>query len=357
MQQLSLFSELDVQRTNKFPSTRYQGSKAKFADWIWYEISNIPFKTALDAFGGTGSIAYKLKDNGKDVTYNDILPFNTLIGKAIIENTNTFLLDTEVDTILTENPSIQYPTFIADNFKDIYYTDEENHWLDVVRYNISQIQNEYKRAIAWFALFQSCIIKRPYNLFHRKNLYVRLMDVKRSFGNKKTWDTPFEIHFRNFVKEANNAVFDNGTNCYVLNKDALDIENKYDLVYIDTPYINEKGVGVDYADFYHFLNGLVYYDNWSSLIDYSSKHHRLMRQYNIWADKEHILEGFKKLIEQFKSSILVFSYRSNGIPSIESLIDILELNGRRCDLRFTKEIKYALSDIKSKEVLIISYPQ
>lgn len=97
MQQPSLFSDFDIQTKNRFPSTRYQGSKAKFVDWIWYEISNIPFQTALDAFGGTGSVAYKLKDNGKSVTYNDILPFNAIIGKAIIENSDTLLGDSDVE--------------------------------------------------------------------------------------------------------------------------------------------------------------------------------------------------------------------------------------------------------------------
>ena len=354
--QTSLFPEFEIPCKNIFPSTRYLGSKAKFINWIWHEISHIPFNTVLDAFSGTGSVAYKLKDNGKFVTYNDILPFNSVIGKAIIENSSTLLSDAEVDYILTEYPNVTYPTFISDNFRDIYYTDEENHWLDVVRYNISLINNEYKRSIAWFALFQSCIIKRPYNLFHRKNLYVRLMDVQRSFGNKKTWDTPFEVHFRSFVKEANNAVFDNGTICTALNMDALEIPNKYDLVYIDTPYINEKGVGVDYADFYHFLDGLVCYDNWPNLIDYGSKNHRLKRTYNIWTDKNNILNGFTKLIERYQNSILVFSYRSNGIPSIEALLKLLEEHSRYNELHYSREIKYVLSDTKSKEVLIISYP-
>lgn len=356
MLQPSLFSEFDIPTKNIFPSTRYQGSKAKFVDWIWNEISGIPFHTALDAFGGTGSVAYKLKDNGKSVTYNDILPFNSIIGKALIENSSTILDDADINYILTEKSQIKYPTFIADNFGDIYFTDAENHWLDVVRYNISTLDDEYKKAIAWFALFQSCIIKRPYNLFHRKNLYVRLMDVKRSFGNKTTWDTPFEVHFKDFVEEANKAIFDNGTQCSVLNKDALQITDKYDLIYIDTPYINEKGIGVDYADFYHFLNGLVNYDKWSSLIDYDSKHHRLQREYNIWTDKNNIIEGFNKLVDNFKDGILVFSYRSNGIPSIEALLGLLKKRGRNNKLCYSRDIKYVLSDKKSKEVLIISYP-
>lgn len=357
MQQLSLFSDSDFRTINKFPSTRYQGSKAKFVDWIWHELSYIPFNTALDAFGGTGCVAYKLKDNGKTVTYNDILPFNSIIGKAIIENNSTLLTDSDIDLILTEHPDTHYPTFIADNFHDIYYTDEENRWIDVVRHNIASINNEYKRAIAWFALFQSCIIKRPYNLFHRKNLYVRLSEVKRSFGNKTTWDTPFEVHFRNFAEEANNAVFDNGKSCHALQMDALNIPGHFDLVYIDTPYINEKGVGVDYADFYHFLNGLVDYDSWAEKIDYTSKHHRLKRRYNIWTDKDNILNGFNQLIDTYKNSILAISYRSNGIPSINSLINLLTSKNRCSEVRYSHDIKYALSDTCSREVLIISYPQ
>ena len=354
--QLSLFSESEVRCKNLFPTTRYQGSKAKFVDWIWREISDIPFHTALDAFGGTGCVAYMLKDKGKTVTYNDILPFNALIGKALVENRSTKLSKADVDFLLQKHSGVQYPSFIADNFKNIYYTDEENRWLDVVRYNISTVRDEYKRALAWFALFQSCIIKRPYNLFHRKNLYVRLSDVKRSFGNKKTWDTPFETHFRNFVAEANAAVFDNGTKCSASNMDALKIDQSFDLVYIDTPYINYKGVGVDYADFYHFLNGLVCYDNWDKLIDYDSKHRRLKREYSIWTDKDNILTGFRGLVENFRDSVLVFSYRSDGIPSIESLTGLLESYGRKNVLRYSGDIKYVLSDRQSKEVLIISYP-
>ena len=123
---------------------------------------------------------------------------------------NTILNDNDIDFILEKHPNIEYPTFIYDTFHDIYFTDEENKWLDVVITNIGQIKDKYKQALAYYALFQSCIIKRPYNLFHRKNLYIRTAEVKRSFGNKKTWDTSFEDHFRKFVEEGNNAVFDNG---------------------------------------------------------------------------------------------------------------------------------------------------
>lgn len=351
--QLSLFSE-QVAHIAKFPSTRYQGSKQKFADWIWECIKHIPFNSALDAFGGTGSISFRLKEAGKCVTYNDILPFNSIIGKAIIENSNVKLEQNDIDVLLYKSPDIIYPSFIEDTFGDIYFTDEENRWLDIVTTNIRKMENPYKQAIAYFALFQSCIIKRPYNLFHRKNLYVRLQDVERSFGNKKTWDTPFEVHFRRFIEEANAAIFDNGENCNSTNHDIFDITPKYDFVYIDTPYLNESGIGVDYGDFYHFLNGLVDYENWHNNIDYNSKHLRLIRQPNVWNNPETIHMAFEQLFTKFQNTTMAISYRSNGIPSIDQIVGLLENIGKKVTIHQSSDIKYVLSTKRSKEVLIVA---
>lgn len=351
--QLSLFTEY-IPTVAKFPTTRYQGSKQKFVDWIWDCVKGIPFHSALDAFGGTGCVSFRLKEEGKQVTYNDILPFNYIIGKALVENESTCLNDDDIEILLRQDENIKYPNFIEHTFKGIYFTDEENHWLDIVSTNIRRMENKYKQAIAYFALFQSCIIKRPYNLFHRRNLYIRLQEVERSFGNKKTWDTPFEIHFRKFVKEANNAVFNNGEVCRSLNQNIFDIEPTYDLVYIDTPYLNNDGIGVDYADFYHFLNGLVDYENWDNQIDYKSKHLRLHRQTNVWNNPDTIHEAFSQLFTQFRNSTMAISYRSNGIPTIEELVNILKRLGKTIEIHRSNDIKYVLSTKKSNEVLIVA---
>lgn len=336
-----------------FPSTRFQGSKLKIADWIWDAIKRLNFETVLDAFGGTGSVGYMLKTKYKQVTYNDILKFNWYIGTALIQNNKTKLSEKDVNFLLKEHININYPTFIHDTFKDIYFTDEENNWIDIVVTNINSLTNFYKKALAYFALSQACIIKRPYNLFHRKNLYIRLSDVERNFGNKATWDTPFEVHFRHFVEEANRAIFSNGKQNKALNKDVFELQGHYDLVYIDTPYISKKGVGVDYFGFYHFLEGLVNYSKWPKMIDYKTKHKRLKGNSSDWTDKNKIIPAFERLFKKFKESILVISYRSDGIPSVEYLIALLRKYKPNVEELERKNYKYVLSTNNSEEVLLI----
>jgi adenine-specific DNA methylase len=349
MKQISLFSN----NTNfQYPSTRYQGSKAKIIDWIWACIQNLKFETCLDAFGGTGSVGYFLKCQGKTVTYNDNLKFNYIIGKSIIENDSVKLDEKTIDAILKKNIEIEYPSFIKDTYKDIFYLDDENEWLDYVITNIGSIKNDYKKALAFTALFQACIIKRPYNLFHRANLYMRTAEVKRGFGNKTTWDRPFPDYFRQFSNEYNKLVFSNQKPNRALCKDIFEISPGYDLVYIDTPYVTETGSGVDYLDFYHFLEGMLDYERWPSRISNRYKHKRLIGEKSLWCQKDEIHDAFKRLFEHFRNSIIIVSYRSHGIPSIDELFEMLSKH--KTTQVMYKNYKYALSHQQDgQEVLLI----
>ncbi len=346
----NLFANISAE----FPSTRYQGSKVKLTPWILDTISHLDYCTCLDAFGGSGVVAYNLKKQGKEVTYNDLLRFNYYTGLALVENNGTTLDHADVEWLLQRHSSIEYPRFVTETFKDIYFTDEENAWIDQTTTNIHRLDDVYKHAIAVFALCQACIIKRPYNLFHRKNLYIRLADVKRSFGNKATWDKPFPYWFKTFVNEANQAVFDNGLKNKALNIGAADVTGDYDLVYIDTPYISSKGVAVDYLDFYHFLEGLVIYDQWAEHIEMNSKHRRFKRVHNEWSNKQTIAAAFDRLFHRFRGAELVVSYRSDGIPSESDLLSILKNHKKTVEIHRSGHYKYVLStNGKSQEILLI----
>lgn len=340
----------------KFPATRYQGSKLKVLKAIELVSKKVNFDSVVDLFGGTGSVAYMFKKHGKQVTYNDHLHFNYLIGKALIENGNTQLSETDLEYIRTRHKGIKYPDFIESNFHDIYFTDEENRWLDTAITNIASIDDEYKKALAYFCVFQACIIKRPYNLFHRKNLYVRTAEVTRSFGNKTSWDKSFDHYLSQFAQEANTAIFDNGRSNRSVNQDGLDDALDGDLIYIDTPYLNAKGMGVDYYGFYHFLEGLTDYENWGRKIDQKSKHKKLLGSDSPWNKKKTIHEAFEKLFKLYAGRKLLVSYRSDGIPSIEELVAMLEVHFTHVEVTYLSEYKYALSkNSTSKEVLILAY--
>jgi len=337
------------------PKTRYQGSKYKLLNWLWEYLADLDFDTALDAFGGSACVSHMLKAKGKAVTFNDVLAANYFVGQAIVANDDEALSDSDISWVLRQQEGIGYDDFVQRTFHDIYFTDDENEWLDVVAQNIPRLSTLNRRAIAYYALFQAAISKRPYNLFHRKNLYMRTSDVPRSFGNKATWDKPFAEHFAAFAREANSAVFSNGRTCQALNMDAVEVPDDYDLVYIDTPYISRKGIGVDYRGFYHFLEGLVHYKDWPDMVDYRSKHRRLKPAESPWTDPKRIHEAFRALFSRFAGSTLVVSYRSDGIPSPEKLAEMMRaVKGKVSLYALNGKYTYVLSkNRKSTEVLLI----
>jgi len=337
-----------------FPRTRFQGSKRRHAEAILTQLKPLSFTTALDAFGGTGAIAHALKRAGKHVTYNDYMRFNHQIGLALIEN-DRVTFDPSVAARLGEHaPRRRYGDFIARTFGGIYFTDAENRWLDAAVTNIRAFRNRYRRALAWHCVFQAAMAKRPYNLFHRKNLYLREATVERSFGNKTSWDRSFGEHMRAIAEEANQAILDSGGNCRALCGDVLgdQLGESFDLVYLDPPYINRRGVGVDYHAFYHFLEGMVRYDEWKGLVDYGSKHRRLRAEPCCWTDARRIHDAFQSVFDRFRESIIVVSYRSDGVPKPDEITSMLRGHKRKVRVIELGRNQYVLSTRRTTHELL-----
>lgn len=351
-----------------FPTTRYQGSKRKILPWIYEIVKELKFESVLDGFGGSAIVSYMFKRMNKTVVYNDYLKFNYFIGKALIENSKVTLSESDIECLMNKSEDIKYQSFIADFFNGVYYLDEENEWLDLVTCNIINMNTypskilEYKKTLAYYSLFQACLVKRPFNLFHRKNLYLRTSSVNRRFGNKSTWDTSFQTHLKRHICEANSLVFDNRKKCKSLNQSIFDLnEERYDLVYLDPPYCRiERNDNVNYAKFYHFLEGLSNYNRWSDMIDYDTPTLRLKTElHENYFDKNTINESFEKLINKFKNSIIVISYKEDGYPSIEYIANLLG-KFKRNVLTYNRDYKYALNkkneiNNASKEALLIGY--
>jgi adenine-specific DNA methylase len=135
--------------------------------------------------------------------------------------------------------------------------------------------------------------------------------------------------------------------------DALQTPTGCDLVYLDPPYLNNQGIGVDYREFYHFLEGMTLYDDWSGLIDGKSKHKRLKPVQSPWNQTSTILDAFDQLVARHRHSILVISYRDDGIPNKSQLLDVLAGYKRHVVEAF-KPKQYVLSSKRSHELLLIA---
>jgi adenine-specific DNA methylase len=73
-----------------------------------------------------------------------------------------------------------------------------------------------------------------------------------------------------------------------------------------------------------------------------------------WTDKVQISTAFDKLFKKFKDSILIVSYRSDGIPSESELINLLQKYKNSVRVEHYGQYQYALStNSKSKEILLI----
>lgn len=351
---------------SRVPTTRYRGSKRRILPWIFENTNTIKFDTVLDGFGGTGSVSYLFKMMGKEVTYNDILESNYQVGISLIENNKFILTDDDLKFLLHKNGFV-YPSLIQNVFEDIYYLNEENEWLDVIIHNIKMFSELYsgevlrkKQALAYNALFQACLCKRPFNLFHRRNLYIRTANVKRTFCNKTTWEKPFDEFFIKFSRELSTKVFSNKKHNKAICENILEIkETNYDLLYLDPPYIPDKSKRsmLDYHDYYHFLEGITNYSRWEYQIDLAKKNKPLLKKQPAWT-KNTTEKSLDSIFKKFSDSMIVMSYGEPGYPSIETITELLSQYKSTIEVK-KKQFNYSLNRStkngnKLHEVLIIA---
>ena len=310
----------------KLPVTRYYGSKRRVVEKIWDALAehHIEFDTMLDLFGGTGIVSYYMAKRGKTVVYNDILSFNCEIAKALLQSPKGVFSEAQALRLLQREPNREYQTIIEDYFDDIYYPRDENRIIDTVVQNIAYL-DEAEKSSAYYVLFQSCIIKRPFNIFHRKNLNLRTGFTEANFGNKTTWEQSFESLFVKFTRELNEFQFEELPHVEVTNMSALHCNRDADLVYIDTPYFSEKrSAAITYHNRYHFLEGLMHYENIPNQINQLKVNREIRFGENPEFEKRsHYLADLHTLLAKHQHSTIAMSYTSAGFPSIEELCDVI----------------------------------
>lgn len=306
---------LQVVRVPRFPDTRYMGSKQELLDFIWKTASALRFQTVLDAFSGSGCVGYMFKEHSKSVTANDHLEYAYHIANATIANGTEQLGERDISFLLKPNRGRKQ--LIQRTFSGLYFSDDENRFLDNMSANIAKQDSPLKRSLAISALCRACIKRRPRGVF----TYVGL---NKYDDGRKDLRMSLKEHFLRAVDEFNLAVFESGQPNFAYNEDIFDLTIRPpDLVYIDPPYVTPHSDN-DYLRRYHFVEGLAsYWKGRQVEILHHTKTKKLRKYPTPFDSKRTVYAAFDRLFAKFTKSKLLISYSSNSLPTKEEMTSLL----------------------------------
>lgn len=342
----------------QLPSTRYYGSKRKLLPWIYERVRTLEFNSVLDALGGTASVSLLFKAMRKTVTYHDGFRFNLDIANTLLSNQVAM---TREDVTRFLDAIVPVSGVVSRSFRGIYYKDRENYWIDgfvdsLQRTDLTRLQ----AALLRYLLYQACLKKRPFNLFHRSNLHLRTnKNVSRSFGNHVTWERSFQHHILQAYDELPSELKTHAS-CIVLRPGNVErIKPGYDLVYIDPPYVSDisRYNRDDYWRRYHFLEGIASYNTWEQRIDTDSDIRLLRRpQWMLdWATKATFAERLFSFVKTHKQSQVVLSYVSNAYPNERTITEFFEDTFANVSIH-SREHSHALGATPRRELLFVGRP-
>ena len=300
------------EQVSAYPPTRFMGSKSKLLSEIWSVASQFKVNTVVDLFSGSGIVGYMFKAQGKAVISNDYMAMSATLAKAMIENNSVILSTEEVQELLVAKKETDH--FVASTFKDLYYTDEENDLIDILRTNIAEIKDPYKHAIAMSALIRACTKKRPRGIFTYTG--------QRYNDGRKDLQKTLAQQFIEAVDAINKAVFDNGQVNRSKQGDAMDlrVENA-DLVYIDPPYYSPLSDN-EYVRRYHFVEGLA--RDWEGVEIQQHTQTKKFKSYPTpFSTRKGAADAFDHLFRKFANSILLVSYSSNSLPTQDEMVAMM----------------------------------
>jgi DNA adenine methylase/adenine-specific DNA-methyltransferase len=273
--------------------------------------AGIEFDTAVDAFSGSGVVAYSLKAMGKAVTASDYLNFPATVARATVENPGLRLTSEEVAAVA--GPNRDGRDFIRRTFHGLYFPDEDHEFLDAAWSNLDLLPI-YKRDLAIAGLCLAAARKQPRGVF-------TITDFRYDDG-RKNLRLPLRDIFVEAVQALNAAVFDNGRKNVALRENVASLDPRgYDLAYFDPPYAPPRDDN-DYIKRYHFLEGLSCYWEGTEIME-RTKTKKLAKRFTPYAYKHTIGPALVELFDRFRESTIVLSYSSNSVPDQHEIVALL----------------------------------
>lgn len=301
-----------------YPRLRYMGSKYRVMPYLLDIFQRLDFSTALDAFSGSGVVAYGLKALGASVTTNDYLTFAETVATATIANSCERLDALEIDAVAS-GPNRDGRDFIERTFDGVFFDQDDNRFLDAAWSHLELLESPAKRAIAISALCLAAVRKQPRGVF-------TVAGQRHGAGyddGRRNLALPLRDQFRLTVASFNAAVFDNGMTNTASCGDIMSLaRTNFDLVYVDPPYSPPK-YDNDYIKRYHFLEGLSTYWHSQTIMQHTLTR-KLPKRFTAFGYQHSFEAALRAVIEKFASSTIVMSYSSNSWLGEDRIVAMLE---------------------------------
>ncbi len=222
----------------------YFGCKRDLVPYMFKLISyHIPRErwqnmTFVDAFMGSGAVGLYAKAHGFKIICNDSAERSYLAGKALIENNDTQVTDSDIHRLFAPIESMAYSRFIESNYVPDVFPKKHAQFLDRAFINANSHLLRYLLVKYIFHI-------RPYSKFSSPNAFNRPFEegqydrIKSTYRRhiKDNLSPPLNIINRQ-QQRVNCGIFSNGKTNEVHKKDVFEFvkETSGDILYLDPPY-------------------------------------------------------------------------------------------------------------------------
>ena len=299
----------DMDALAAYPRIRFMGSKHRLAPRLAEVFATLPPGPAIDAFSGSGVVAYTLKAAGRAVLANDHLAFTATLAEALVANNRERLTAEDVEQIC--RPNRDGRDFIATTFDGLYFPRTDHAFLDAAWSHIDRLHGA-KRALALSALCLAAAQKQPRGVF--------TVTTPRYDDGRRQLRMSLQALFIEAVERCNAAVFPGTAEARC--GDVFAIDPAASVVYLDPPYAPPRD-DTCYVKRYHFLEGLATYWRGQEIM-WETRTRKLRKRHTPFASKRTVRAALDRLFAHFAAAeTLVVSYGSNAdldAPELERLL-------------------------------------
>jgi DNA adenine methylase/adenine-specific DNA-methyltransferase len=318
-----------------YPRIRFMGSKHRLAPRLAEVFATLPPGPAIDAFSGSGVVAYTIKAGGREVLANDHLAFTSTLAEALVANGSERLTPAEVDSICA--PSRDGRDFIARTFDGLYFPAADHAFLDSAWSHVDELEGA-KRALALSALCLAAAQKQPRGVF--------TVTTPRYDDGRRQFRMSLRELFREAVERCNAAVIPGTARASCADVFALDPSGTA-IAYLDPPYAPPRD-DTCYVKRYHFLEGLATYWRGQEIM-WETRTRKLRKRHTPFGSKRTVRSALDRLFDHFRAAeSLVVSYGSNADLDAAELEALLARH-RRSVRRIEIPHRYAFGTHRAAE--------